>query len=166
MRYKRWDMGLARVLVAAAASAALLSSSAAAQPAGCTGPAARQLLARFVSAFDAGDLRGLDALFAPPETFVWYSSNVPGPRTSPAAEDRGTLLAYFRRRHQQRDRITLLSFRFNGTGNGLGNFEFKLRRSAADYRGGTPFRIIGKGAAMCSPTLRIAVLSLGGPGSG
>ena len=166
MRYKRRYMGLARLLVAAAASGALLSSSAAAQPPGCTGPATRQLLARFVSAFDAGDLRRLDVLFAPPESFVWYSSNVPGLRTSPAAEDRATLLAYFRRRHQQRDRIELLSYRFNGNQNGQGNFEFRLRRSAADYRRGTPFTIVGKGAAGCGPPLRIAVLSLGGPGSG
>ena len=129
----------------------------------CDARGARGTVARFVRAYDAGDLRTLDRLFSVDE-FVWYSSNRPGLRVGAAASERTTLVSYFRRRHTAHDRLELLTLRYNGASNGLGNVAFTLRRRADDYRAGSSFRLSGKGAVSCTDG-RIAVLSLGGPGS-
>jgi len=125
-----------------------------------------------VTAYNSGAYRSLDALFAESPLFGWYSSNVPGLRGAAAAKSRGTLTAYFRSRHAKRDRLRLVSFTFNGNSNGRGNFVFKMRRSAADYRRGGWFGLAGKGAAVCAAPsayverpVQFVVLSMGGPGS-
>jgi hypothetical protein len=141
----------------------------------CTPGATRTALASFVASFNGGDYHQLDVLFAAPSLFQWYSSNVPGLRRTAAAHNRGTLIAYFRARHLKRDRLRLVSFTFTGnslTGNshGYGNFVFKMKRSAADYRRGAWFGLIGKGAAVCSDQsserpVQFIVVSVGGPNS-
>jgi hypothetical protein len=128
--------------------------------------------ASFTAAYTSGAYGRLDALFADPPLFGWYASNVPGLRRASAARSRNGLVAYFRARHAQHDRLRLTSFTFNGNSNGRGNFVFKLRRSAADYHRGGWFGLVGKGAAVCAAPspyvehpVQFVVLSLGGPGS-
>jgi hypothetical protein len=130
----------------------------------CGARDARGAFTAFVGAFNRGDVAGLDALFASWPAFRWYSSNEPGRRTGNAAFTRSTLMAYFRERHAARDRLRLVTFRFNGSSASHGNFQFALRRSAVDYRRGTWFRLVGKGAISCrAQPGRFIVLSLGGP---
>jgi hypothetical protein len=66
--------------------------------------------------------------------------------------------------------MRLVSFTFTGNSHGFGNFVFRMKRSAADYRRGAWLRLIGKGAAVCShqaseKAVQFIVVSLGGPGS-
>ena len=128
----------------------------------CSAEQTRQLVNDFVAAFSNGDYARLDALFASPAEFVWFSSNNPGLRTDAQARDRGSLIPYFRDRHARRDSLVLLAFDYNGAG----NFGFTLRRQASDYAEGRAFRLDGKGAARCSGgDPRFIVISLGGPGA-
>ena len=130
----------------------------------CTSTQTRSALRSFVAAFNAGDYRRLDSLFAGPQWFHWYSSGGPGLRIDPAARNRTTLVGYFRARHAQRDRFRLGSVTFNGSSLGYGNFVFAGQRSAADYRGGAWLAVAGKGATLCEgATVKLAVLSVGGP---
>jgi hypothetical protein len=90
-----------------AAAVVLLSSLATAGAAPASSCAPEDALAAFtsfVAAFNRGDFARLDALFAQPPLFHWYSSNPPGLRRTAAAADRSTLIAYFRTRHRKRDR--------------------------------------------------------------
>ena len=130
----------------------------------CTSTQTRAALRSFVAAYNAGDYRRLDRLFAGPAWFHWYSSGGPGLRIDPAAQKRGSLIGYFRARHAQQDRFRLASFTFNGSSLGYGNFVFTGQRSAADFRGGAWFAVAGKGATLCEgATVKLAVLSVGGP---
>jgi hypothetical protein len=77
-------------------------------------------------------------------------------------------MSYFRERHERRDSLSGVSFRFNGyePQRELGQFELRALRRAADFRNGRRFEVSGKGALDCSRRqVTIAVLSLGGPGS-
>jgi hypothetical protein len=156
-------------LVLAAAAGAPDSGSAAAS--GCDPAAIRAAFSSFVSAYNRGDSVRLDALFANPPAFRWYSSNAPGLRRTAAAKNRGSLAAYFRSRHREGDRLRLVGLTFTGNdAGGHGNFVFRLKRAASDYRRGSPFGLIGKGAAVCSENpsaepVQFVVVSLGGPGS-
>jgi hypothetical protein len=126
----------------------------------CSAEQTRQLVNDFVAAFSNGDYARLDALFAPPAVFAWFSSNNPGPRTDAQARERRNLIPYFRDRHAWHDSLVLLAFDYNGAG----NFSFTLRRQASDYAQGRAFRLDGKGAARCSASeQRFIVISLGGP---
>jgi hypothetical protein len=141
------------------------TTAATARPAehACDATLARTTWVRFISAFNRGDYRHLDGLFALKPDFLWYSSNVPGLRNLTGATNRATLIPYFRARHARHDRMRLLSFAYHGNG----NFTYRLRRSASDYTGGRWFRLIGKGAVTCvGGEARIIVVSIGGPGSG
>jgi hypothetical protein len=159
--------------VAAVAALLLLGGSAGASqatPAGsitnCTAMQTRSALVSFIAAFNAGDSARLDALFAGPSWFRWYSSSAPGARFDPQARTRGTLIAYFRARHAQRDRFRLVSFRFNGNTLGYANLVWKMRRSAGDFGDGAWFTVEAKGAARCwGASTRFITMSVGGPES-
>jgi len=119
-----------------------------------------------MAAFNAGDYRRLDALFAGQSWFHWYSSSAPGARFDPQAQRRNTLIAYFHARHAQRDRFRLVSFKFNGNSLGYGNFIWKMKRSAGDFHDGIWFTVEAKGAALCEGTsTRFIVMSFGAPES-
>ena len=94
----------------------------------CTRADVEGLVTRFVAAFSRGDERDLDGLFAPKSDFRWYSTDGPGRRLRAAAEDRGTLIAYFRRRHRAGERLRLRSVRCNGGTPAYGNFEYEVVR--------------------------------------
>jgi hypothetical protein len=116
------------------------------QPTFCTAAEVETLIRRFIDAFNTGDLRALNAVFAREPQFEWYSTDAPGERLHAAASDRSSLLPYFAGRHALSERLTLRSFKFNGNGSGYGNFEYSLTRSAEDLRP-TPYH--GKGASFC-----------------
>ena len=128
----------------------------------CTMRETRAAFVSFSGAFNTGDYRRLNTLFAGPAWFRWYSSSAPGARFDPQARQRNTLMAYFRARHAQRDRFRLLSFTFNGNALGYGNFVWKMERSAADFRAGARFTVEAKGAAVCEgASARFIVMSVG-----
>lgn len=126
----------------------------------------RSALASFVRAFNGGDYRSLNKLFAGSAWFRWYSSSTPGVRINPEAQRRGSLIDYFAGRHAQGDRFKLMSFRFTGNSSGFGNFTWKAERSAADFRHGAWFVTEAKGAALCQGAVaRFIVMSVGSPES-
>ncbi len=121
----------------------------------------------FVRAYNSGDLAALDRLFSK-DRFGWYSSGGPAVRRLDQAESRETLTSYFRLRHAHGDRLSRVTFRFNGyePQRELGHFELRALRRADGFRNGRRFEVSGKGALDCSSRpVTIAVLSLGGPRS-
>ncbi len=125
------------------------------------------MFAEFLAAFNSGDLRKLDSLFARQPAFAWYSSNAPGSRLNRAAERRGNLVAYFRSRHLEQDRLRSVEIDVNTAAPHRTGLSLKLRRRAADYGGGRWFLVAGKAALACHDgRARFLVVSLGAPGSG
>lgn len=119
----------------------------------------------FIKAFNAGDYESLDAQFAQPPDFHWYSSPGPGRRLI-KARDRDRLVDYFRSRHQVKDRLGLISFQFNGDSGSYGNFGLEMRRSTANFRDGAWFRLNAKGSLICrQESTQFIVLTLGVPES-
>jgi hypothetical protein len=141
-------------------AAALLSSPPTASTgAPCDELGSRELVTSFISAFNRGDLRRLDALFAHGMSWRWYSvSNAPGKRVQGAAYDRSTLITYFRTRHKRHERLQLRSFQPHGRSLGFVNFEYQLVRRADDMK--TPRVYGGKGAVSCWAG-RLSVWSMG-----
>jgi hypothetical protein len=151
---------------ATAASAGLSASVPRGVVTACTANQTRAALVSFVRAFNAGDYRRLNKLFAGPSWFRWYSSSTPGTRLDPLAEQRSTLIGYFTDRHAQHDRMKVGSFRFTGNSNGFGNFTWKMSRSAADFRSGAWFVAEAKGATLCQgSSAQFVVMSIGAPAS-
>jgi hypothetical protein len=119
------------------------------QPTLCSAGEVEALVGRFVGAFNKGDAGELDDIFAHEPEFEWYSTDAPGERLTPLANDRSSLVGYFRERHVLSEQLKLGSFTFNGNATGsrlYGNFVYTLTRSADDLAA-TPYR--GKGAALC-----------------
>ena len=132
----------------------------------CTKAETRSALVSFLRAFNAGDYRRLNNLFAGRSWFRWYSSSTPGVRFDPQAQQRGSLISYFRERHAQGDRFKLIWFLFHGNSNGFGNFSWKMERSTADWANGASFVTEAKGAALCQgPKAQFIVMSIGSPES-
>lgn len=98
-------------------------------------PAATQvrLVRSFVAAFNAGNARAVDRLFAPEPAFQWLSALGPDGRAGKRAEDRSTIGAYIRRRHRRHDHLILVGF---GSTDDQGriNLSLLIRRRADDYR--------------------------------
>jgi hypothetical protein len=125
----------------------------------------KRVLTSFVDAYNRGDTARLDSLFSR-KGFHWYASSGPGVRELPEARRRGTLVAYFRARHRQNDRMVLRSYRFNGyeRERRLAHFEFEGKRRADDFRSGESFGFDGKGALDCSQAKpSVTVMFIGGP---
>jgi len=119
------------------------------QPTLCTAGEVEALVGRFVGAFNNGNAGELDDIFAREPEFEWYSTDAPGERLTPLANDRPSLVGYLRDRHALSEQLKLGSFTFNGNTTGsrpYGNFVYTLTRSADDLAA-TPYR--GKGAAFC-----------------
>ena len=150
------------VIVIAAALPALPSAGSAtpAEP-GCSPVQTRALIARFVTAFNAGNRKVLNEAWVNKFSFKWYGvTSPPGLRSSQAAVQRSTLLSYFAERHAVHERLQLTRVKINGiTASAYSNFEFELLRSADDIPDG-PKLYRGKGAATCS-TGRLMVWSMG-----
>jgi hypothetical protein len=154
------------MLLAALTTTALLAPAATPSDAAerACARATTALVPRWIDAYNSGNVRQLDKIFAPTGVFVWYSSPTPGLRLKTAAKDRSTLMPYFLGRHRAGDRLRIVHWKFNSrrARDDEGGFEFTLRRRARDYRGGRPFTLHGKGAIACARR-QITVISLGGP---
>jgi hypothetical protein len=134
----------------------------------CTSIEVHRLGAHFVRAFDNGDIARLDRLFAADDgdgnaatpSFQWYSTGPPGARFGHAADDRSTLMRYFRARHKQGEWLKLVWMSHGGASNGYFDFGFHVHRQARDLR--RPGTFEGKGAAICSERgVQMAVWSVG-----
>src|SRR2546430_9657895 len=94
-----------RLGLAAGAAIVLLavcgSATSAVTPSMVCAPAhTRDLIKRFVTAFNGGDAHALNRIWASKPLFHWYSvSNDPGQRIQSDAYRRDTLLGYFATRH-------------------------------------------------------------------
>ena len=147
--------------LASLAAAAVIGATPSA-PAGetCDGRGTRALVVNFVNAFNRGDTKRLDSLFARGQWWRWFSvGTAPGKRIKGAAYNRGTLLKYFVARHRQHERLQLRVFRSAARGSlGYVNFSYELVRKADDMP--TPVLYVGKGAMSCW-TGNIAVWSMG-----
>jgi hypothetical protein len=116
-------------------------------PKPCTADEVETLVLRFLDAFNSGNLRTLDSVFAKEPDFEWYSTDAPGERLGVPAYDRSSLLSYFEGRHALGEQLVLRLFRFNGNSPmPYGNFEYGLTRSAQDLE---PTSYYGKGASFC-----------------
>jgi hypothetical protein len=126
----------------------------------CDERGSRELVVAFINAFNRGDVKRLDTIFARGMWWRWYSvSSAPGRRIQTAAYNRKTLIAYFRARHKRHERLALRSLQFNGRTDGFGNFEYELLRRADDMKG--PARVyVGTGAVSCWAG-KLAVWSMG-----
>src|SRR5207253_2948885 len=106
--------------------------------------AATRLVQALTSAFNAGDDRAVDRLFAPEPYFRWFAawgrSRTSG-RLGERADDRTTLRSYVRERHLHRERWTIVHSQGNGRG-----IAFSLIRRADDF---PMAHVLGKGAALC-----------------
>ena len=126
----------------------------------CSPDQTRVVIARFVTAFNAGNRKALNGAWVNRLSFKWYGvTSPPGMRTMEAAVQRSTLLPYFAERHAAHERLQLTKVKINGvTAGAYANFEFEVLRSADDLPGG-PRLYRGKGAATCS-TGRLMVWSM------
>jgi hypothetical protein len=106
---------------------------------GCTPAGVAVLMRALIKAWNAGNARAVDRLFAPTPAFKWFSMGGPEDRRGKDAEKRSTIRAFVRKRHRRHDRMTLVMVQ--------GNLRFLVRRRADDYH---PRNLIqGKGAAIC-----------------
>ena len=113
----------------------------------CSTNDVRQVVERFIDAFNRGDLAQLDLLVTD-QLFAWYSTDAPGPRFNAEAKDRSTLMAYFAARHQQHEHLVLNSLEVGFSNDRAGGFTFSVTRSADD--GLPPTRYGGKGEVQCA----------------
>ena len=113
----------------------------------CATQDVRQVVARFLGAFNQGDVRQLDQLVSS-QQFVWYSTDAPGERLHAQAYDRSSLMAYFASRHAQHEHLVLNSLDVTFTDARRGGFTFRVTRSADD--GLPPTRYVGKGEIQCA----------------
>ena len=131
----------------------------------CDATGARSRLAATMVAFNNGRFVDLDAAFAPSPEFGWYSVAAPKGRSGAGSRNRSTLLAYFRARHRQHEKLGIVTFRHVSTqqrdGALVANFNGDLSRRADDLRAG---RRHYKGALRCSEDAQqLIVISIGGP---
>jgi hypothetical protein len=121
----------------------------------CDVAALRATFGAFVRAYNRGEMRTLERLFAREPRFLWFSSG------GPARSNRGALLDHMQRRHVRGDRLRVLTYRFNGyeRERDLGHFEFEAQRRADDLADGRWLDVAGKGALDCAaPPVTIAQL--------
>jgi ketosteroid isomerase-like protein len=113
----------------------------------CSPREVRQVVERFVDAFNRGDIAQLDQLVSD-QQFDWYATDAPGQRFNAEADDRSTLMAYFAARHSQHEHLVLSSVEVTFTTPGQSGFWFVLTRSADD--GLPPTAYNGKGEVQCA----------------
>lgn len=161
---RRLAMALVVLVVAAIPPAAAGADTPPTDTSPCTRAQARAAFNAFLVAFDRGDYAKLDSLFVGEPDFQWFSSNAPGRRLNSTADDRDSLVPYFRARHRRGDRLRLLDFHFTGRSPHWSGFWFDLRRRSRDFRAGRWFPTTGKGAVVCDGgRASFIVMSIGGP---
>ena len=146
-----------------------VTSNSNASPDGCGPGEIARLVVDFFDAYNRGAEEELANFFEP--TFQWYSDSItPNQPTdednSLTTSNRSDLLEYFVERHEQHERLRLISIdtRYDGD-RGLIQVSYLLIRQADDYKTGPdgPERLVfGKGAILC-PAKKIFVWSIGDP---
>jgi hypothetical protein len=137
------------------------ASGASPDPFLCTASETRKLVTSFVHAFNTGDARTLNRLWARRPDFRWYTASQSEPRIKHSVFVRDRLVPYFARRHRQGERLRIVRFRFNGNGGYHGHFEYRIQRTARDLTSAKTM-YDGKGAVVCFPKPRaLAVWSMG-----
>jgi hypothetical protein len=124
----------------------------------------------FVTAFNAGDQRRLNGVFADAPKFKWYSVTRSASYDHFVAHSKPALLRYFAERHARNEGLAIMHFRYQGLSRDpargflMGNFSYRLLRWADDIADGRPERYVGKGAVSCtSRGARLVVWSMGTP---
>jgi hypothetical protein len=115
----------------------------------CTPQGVRQVVERFIDAFNRGDIAQLDQLVSQ-QLFVWYATDSPGERPNAEASNRDNLMAYFADRHRQHEHLVLNSLDVTFTNASRGGLWAHLTRSADD--GLPPTRYSSKGEVQCTTT--------------
>jgi hypothetical protein len=137
------------------------ASQASSNPLLCTASETRKLVTAFIRAFNRGDARTLNRLWARRPDFRWYTAFQSEPRVRHSVFVRDRLVPYFTRRHQQGERLRIVRLRFNGNSGLHGHFEYRIQRTAPDLTS-TQTLYDGKGAVVCFPKPRaLAVWSMG-----
>src|SRR5438874_9144910 len=142
-----WRVVASGSLLGLLAGCQLAASSASANPTQCSPQEVRQVVERFIDAFNRGDLAQLDQLLSQ-QQFVWYATDAPGQRLKAEASNRDNLMAYFAARHRQHERLVLNSLNVTFTNASRGGLWAYLTRSADD--GLLPTRYSSKGEVQCS----------------
>jgi hypothetical protein len=128
----------------------------------------------YVTAFNAGDRRRLNRVFADAPMFKWYSVTRSAPYDHFVTHSKAGLLPYFAERHARNEGQAIMHFRYGGTyrtpvGNRsylVGGFTYRLLRWADDIGDGRPELYFGKGVVRCtSRGTRLMVWSMGTPSS-
>lgn len=118
----------------------------------CSRAHARQLVHDFIDAYNEGNLGRLDAIIATEPDFGFF--RVSPERDSRFAEDRSTLIPYFRERHDLDDQLELVDFRLNSkrgsSPSNIWGFGLKIRRTSDDILPWGNATFVGKGAADCT----------------
>jgi len=123
------------------------TSGSLANPNQCTPQGAREVVERFIDAFNRGNIAQLDRLVSR-QQFVWYATDAPGQRFNAEAENRENLMAYFAARHGQHEHLVLNSLDVTFTNATKAGLWAHLTRSADD--GLPPTRYVSKGEVQCS----------------
>jgi hypothetical protein len=143
-------------------------------PALCSRANAAASVLEFVTAFNTGDRRRLNRVFADPPMFKWYSVTRSAPYDHFVTHKKAALLTYFSERHARNEGQAVMHFRYQGTsrtpvGNTsylVGGFSYRLLRWADDIGDGRPELYVGKGVVRCtSRGTRLMVWSMGTPSS-
>lgn len=145
--------------------------------AGCAPPEVEAFLARFLAAFNTGDLATLRAFFPATaagrgsadysgEKFVWYSmtdTDLGGGKRHFVAYELPALWAYLAERHAQHETLGLASLRVSQQDSVIANLTLYFHRTADDLRpdaGTPPGQATGKGVLNCRDRT-LLLLSLG-----
>jgi hypothetical protein len=125
---------------------------------GCDGVLAESVARTFLAALARGDVSSVVAAFASEPGFGWYSTTAPGARRTQVAEDRSSLIRYFRKRVAQRERMRITK-RISGTDvlHDRAYLNGQLVRRARDLK---PTRFNFKMAVTCSAPPQIIVWSM------
>ena len=151
----------------ASATAGGGSSSANAAAGGpCKAAETRAVVFAFARAWTKGDVAAINRLVAPEPSYRWVSSSPPGERSGSRAFNRRSLGAFIKARHAHHERLTIKSFKFNGSDlrgrEGFGHFEFTALRLSDDQPTNAETPRVGKGAIICTLARpMIAVWALG-----
>src|SRR3954447_21729897 len=120
----------------------------------CKASETRAAAFAFARAWTRGDVAAVDRLVAPEPHFRWVSAAPPGGRSGSQAFNRAGLLAFISARHRHHERLTLTSFKFNGSDlrgdEGFGHFEFEAARVSDDQPANAGTVRPGKGAIICT----------------
>lgn len=114
-----------RVLAPAAVVLMLLGAPQGADATSCKRRDVVAMLREFFPAYNEGRIRRLDVLFATGDRFLSYQVH-PVERTGDEASERGSLIAYFRQRHDANDVMSHRDLRVGRYDNGNRGFGFSL----------------------------------------